>query len=235
MTAMPWLDTCGRPADWGRSCYTTKMAFGVGQTPVAIKWYFADADQPWCPQGNQFVSLNWDGPDREPNDLGEQDAPRPWSNGKNEKLYPQFLSDSCGMDPLLQTGLSAGQTTSNWDAQSKLSCCDGAFDCTTLPSTLHVAITDLAGCGAMVSTYDINLVAPCVWQGGTPLFTLGYSMGAWFRSLNCPGGDPTWTQVAFTASPFKLVFDVLDTTGGALPALCCGLSGLDTFRVTVTD
>jgi hypothetical protein len=212
------------------------MSFDPAADPVTVRWYFADEDQPWVPDGNQFVSLNWDGPDRSPNELGEQDGNRPWSNGKNEKLYPLFAGDGCSIDPLLLSGLSGGATTGPWDSQGILGCCTPApFDCTLLPDTLHVAIEDLSGCGGIVGSFDINRVDTCVWQGGTPLFTLGYSMGAWFRSLACAGGDPTWTQIAFTWPPLNLVFHVLDTTGSLTPALCCGMTGLDTFQVTVTD
>jgi hypothetical protein len=212
------------------------MAFGVGQTPVPVRWYFAAPGQPWAPDGNQFTSTKWDGPDDSGNDLGERFGPTQWANGKDVKNYPVQTSDGCMEDLLLQNGLSSGQTTSTWSVDGKLDCCTTpTFDCTLLPNTLHVAISDLSGCGGIVGTFDIFNVAPCVWQGGTPLFTLGYSMGAWFRFLNCTGGDPTWTQVSFTFGPLNLVFDVLDSTGAPAPALCCGPSGLDTFRVTVTE
>jgi hypothetical protein len=232
---MPVLDPCGRACDWMRSAYEVDMLFDPTGTGHRIRWYRADPSQPWAPDGNQFVSTNWINRDRTAGELGEQPGTMPWKNGKDFRNYPVQTGDPCSIDTLLTTGFTTpGEEVGPW-TDGKLDCCSGPFDCTTLPSTLHVQIDDLSGCGGIVGSFDITSVASCVWQGGTPLFTLGYSMGAWFRFLNCTGGDPTWTQVSFTTGPLNLVFDVLDTTGGMTPALCCGVSGLDTFRVTITE
>ena len=229
----PALDPCGRACDWLRSCYTVPMLFDVTGSPINVVWYFVPPGTNFAPKGNQFVSGNWVSREVEAGDLGEQPGPRPWRNGSNPVNYPPPSGDPCSLDVKLQNGLDPGETTGPWTGR-KLDCCSTPFDCLTLPSTLHVEITDLSGCGGIVGGFDIFTVAACVWQGGTPLFTLGYSMGAWFRFLNCSGGDPTWTQVSFSESPFELVFDVVDETGGALPAGCCSMSGLDRFRVTIT-
>lgn len=211
------------------------MLFDVTADPVKVRWYFADPAQPWAPDGNLFVSSNWSNRERYAGELGEQPGPMPWKNGKDFRGYPIQTGDPCSMDTLLQNGFSPGGTVGPW-TNGKLDCCSGAaFDCTAVASTLHVEITSISGCSGLAQTFDIALVAPCVWQGtattwlGDALFTLGYSMGAWFRSLDCFVGDPTWTQTAFTWPPLNLEFDVLDT------ADCCSFSGTDTFHVRVYE
>jgi len=212
------------------------MVFGIGGTPVRVRWYKADPAAAWAPEGNQFVSGNWVGRDLVAGELGEQPGAKPWRNGAAPRVYPVPTTDACLIDDALVNGLTTGEETGPWGSNGDLLCCSAApFDCLDLPSTLNVSITDLSGCGSLVGSFTITEVADCVWQGGTPLFTLGYAFGAWFRSLACGGGDPTWTQVAFSWAPLNLVFDVLDQDGGANPTLCCSGTGTATFRVTVTE
>lgn len=230
----PLLDPCGRPCDWIRSGYTTDMVFESGGSRKSVTWYFSKVGQPWAPDGNKFVSLNWDGPDKSPSDLGEQDGARPWSNGKDVKNYPLQLGDPCSIDADLVLGLTPGNTTGPWSPEGKLACCNDV-DCTSYADPLFADIVSLSGCSSLAQTVQLDLVAPCVWQGtatttlGSALMTVGFSMGTWFRSLDCFTGDPTWTLVSQVNVPLQVVWDVLDT------AVCCGFSGTDTFRVTLHE
>lgn len=231
---MPWLDPCGRPCDWLRSAYETEMVFSEGGTPVSVKWYRAKEGQPWVPAGNLFVSRNWVPPDDYASELGEQpNAARGWSNGKDLKDYPIQGGDPCSIDGYLTAGLTSGDTTGPWSG-GVLGCCSDV-DCNAYADPLFADIVSLSGCSSLAQTVQLDLVAPCVWQGtavttlGSALMTVGYSMGAWFRSLDCFTGDPTWTLVSQQNVPLEVVWDVLDT------AVCCGFSGTDTFRVTLHE
>jgi len=235
VSALPCLDPCGRPCDWMRSAYETTMLFDASGVPQKVRWYRPDPAQPWAPDGNLFVSGNWIARDLVDGELGEQTGAKPWKNGADFRAYPIQTGDPCSIDPLLQAGFSPGGTLGPW-TDGKLDCCTVApFDCLTLPATLHVEITSLSGCSGLAQTFDVSTVAPCVWQGtattwlGNALFTLGYSMGAWFRSLDCFTGDPTWTQTAFSWGPLNLEFYVTDTTA------CCSFAGTDTFHVRIFE
>jgi hypothetical protein len=211
---MPWIDPCGRKVDWGRSCYDIPMSFDPAADPVTVRWYFADEDQPWVPDGNQFVSLNWDGPDRSPNDLGEQDGPRPWRNGKNEKLYPLFAGDGCDMDPLLLAGLSGGATTGPWDTAGVLGCCTPTPCCPATTDVLHATVTPGSGC-------------PCL-DGVSVDLAYDSLSGNWFGSATVCSSELftlEWRCVADGDCGLTVFFENHGTVADLVPSEgCCSMT-----------
>ena len=76
--------------DYLRSCYTTKMRFTAGGTPVGVVWYFAPTGAKVFASRHQFASLNYSKGLFPTSDtsIGEVvGATRPWSNGANPAYY----------------------------------------------------------------------------------------------------------------------------------------------------
>ena len=231
----PWLDPCGRKADWVRSCYRVPMVFAAegDPAPVAVRWYFADDSQAWLPDGNQFCSDNWVSRESVAGEIGEQPGARPWVNGADPRRYPVQTGDPCLLDPKFVAGLDEGELTGPWDSGGKLGCCTCA--CDGYPCDLAATITSLSGCSGFEGTFSLALSSssPCIWTGtiafwgGTAIFTLAESSGVFAMAVDCVTPLSTFTLVTQQDSPLLLVFDADDAS------LCCDFAGFGTWRITI--
>jgi hypothetical protein len=214
MTDRPWLDPCGRKVDWIRSAYDVDMVFEVGADPVRVRWYFPDDAQPFMPPGNVFVSDNWVSRESVAGEIGEQPGTRPWSNGKNEKLYPVQTVDGCGTDAAFLGGLSGGQTTGPWTG-NVLGCCSLVPSCCggdDIPMSLGLTIVDVTGfCGCVAGTYSLT------WD---PYFMGGFvaTPGAWTKPISLCGSVVTLAVYCNPGIPGYVV-GIPDAPGGSTGGL----------------
>lgn len=188
------------------------MVFREGDSPLRVKWFFADENAAAFPGWHSFGSANWVNRECEAGAIGEQPGTRTWRNGSKPtnggtgNLFAVQCASQVNPSWWI-TGIPAGEESGPYETNGLPTCCvDGppveqpCTDCSAAPAAdMSVSFT-CPGCPDLDGTSWL-----LAWDGGLGNWTIN---GQQFLPSCAPPnfGAITVTPVPAT-SPCELQFD----------------------------